>query len=78
MNSINFGKQTYSSLNGFETVEKLVIYADVMYMCFNTISVFTPLGIFIKLHPLPKSHILPNSLFIFGRLILKAYSYLVS
>ena len=75
MNSINFDIQTDSSLNGFETVEKLVVYAGVM--CFNSIPVFTPLGIFIKLHPLPKSYILPNSLFIFGRLII-AYSYLLS
>ena len=73
MDSINFDIQTDSSLNGVEIVEKLVVYAGVM--CFNLIPIFTPLGIFIKLHPLPKSHSLPNSLFIFGRLILKAYSY---
>ena len=64
---MNFDIRTDSSLDGFETVEKLVVYAGVM--CFNPIPVFTPLGIFIKLHPLPKSHILANSLFIFGRLI---------
>ena len=76
MDSINFDIQTDSSLNGFETVAKLVVYTGVM--CSNPIPVFTPSGIFIKLHPLPKSHILPNTLFIFGRLILKAYSYLLS
>ena len=64
---MNFDIRTDSSLDGFETVEKLVVYAGVM--CFNPIPVFTPLDIFIKLHPLPKSHILANSLFLFGRLI---------
>ena len=76
MDSINFDIQTDSSLNGYETVEKLVVYAGVM--CLNPIPVFTSLGKVIKLHPLPKSHILPNSLFIFGRLILNAYFYLLS
>ena len=63
MDSINFDIQTDSSLNGFETVEKLVIYAGIL--CFNPIPVVTPLGIFIKLHPLPKSHRHSTNLFIY-------------
>ena len=58
---MNFDIRTVSSLDGFETNEKLVVYAGVM--CLNLIPVFTPLGIFIKLHPLLKSHILAYSLF---------------
>ena len=41
---INLDKQTDSSMNGFETVEILVVYTGVM--CFNPIPGFTPLGIY--------------------------------
>ena len=53
MDSINFDIQTDSSLNGFETVDKLVIYKGVM--CFiNPIPVFTPFGYIYKVKPLAK------------------------
>ena len=52
VDSINFDTQTDSSLNGFETVDKLVVYKGVM--CFNPIPVFTPFGYIYKVTPLAK------------------------